>query len=165
MSSTSPPPSESPVPSASGGSDAGADGPNDAPGEEAAWSGVPDEPVALDEAFARFDAYWAPKIVAELNGQHVKVAKLKGAFDWHHHPDADELFLVVAGRLAIELRERTVHLNAGELFVVPRGVEHRPVVPDGEAHVVLFEPKATCNTGNVETDRTHNDLEWLTEDG
>lgn len=92
-------------------------------------------------------------MAAELNGQHVKLAKVEGAFDWHHHPEADELFFIVEGRLRIELRQsEDVEVNAGELFVVPRGVEHRPVAAE-EAHLLLFEPAGTRNTGNLQNDR------------
>lgn len=119
--------------------------------------------VSLSDAFDRIDEHWAPRLAAEPNGQHVKLAKLRGAFEWHHHADADELFLVVAGALDIELRETPdVHLEANEFHVVPAGVEHRPVVPadtgvgpDGDAaHVLLFEPAGTLNTGESESERT-----------
>ena len=97
------------------------------------------------------DQPWSPHIVAQLNDLHVKVAKLDGEFVWHHHPDTDELFLVVAGRLRIELPDRAVSLGPGELFVVPRGVEHRPVASDG-CQIVLIEPAGTSNTGSADTD-------------
>ena len=97
--------------------------------------------------------YWTPHIIAELNGQHVKVVKLKGEFVWHRHEHEDELFYVLDGRLVIELRDGAITLDRGELCVVPRGVEHRPVAAD-EVHVLLFEPAGTRNTGNVENDRT-----------
>ncbi|MCO5298102.1 MAG: cupin domain-containing protein [Fimbriimonadaceae bacterium] len=115
--------------------------------------------VNLVDAFAQIDAYWSPRIVAELNGQHVKLAKLKGEFVWHAHPDEDELFLVVAGRLTLEMREGNIELCPGEFYVVPRGVEHRPVAHE-EAHVLLFEPAGTRNTGDAGGDRTV-DPEWL----
>ncbi len=119
--------------------------------------------VNLAEAFSRFTDTWSPKIVAALNGQHVRVAKLEGAFDWHHHDDADELFWVIEGRLTIRLRgvdRQAVRLEAGELFVGPRGVEHKPVA-DGVAHVVLFEPASTLNTGTDRTERTVDEPDWL----
>lgn len=115
--------------------------------------------VNLHDAFAKIDTHWAPRIVAELNGQHVKLAKLEGEFVWHRHPDEDELFLVVAGHLTLEMRDGNIELGPGELFVVPRGVEHRPVAPE-EVHVVLFEPAGTRNTGDVGGERTV-DAEWL----
>jgi mannose-6-phosphate isomerase-like protein (cupin superfamily) len=112
------------------------------------------EKVSLAEKLARIDAPWSPRIVAELNGQHVKLAKLRGEFVWHHHEHEDELFLVVRGRLTMELRDRTLMLEPGELVVIPRGVEHRPVAADGDVEVLLFEPASTLNTGNVRDERT-----------
>lgn len=104
--------------------------------------------VGLDDTFARFDERWRPKVVAELNGQEVKVVKVEGTFPWHHHDDADEMFLVWRGRFRVELRDRVVELGPGELFVVPRGVEHRTAA-DVEAEVLVFEPTEVRNTGNV----------------
>lgn len=111
------------------------------------------ERVSLAEKLAAISDYWQPKIVAELNGQQVKLAKLRGEFVWHRHEAEDELFLVLAGRLRLELRERVVELGPGELAVVPRGVEHRPVA-EGEVHLLLFEPASTLNTGNLRNERT-----------
>jgi len=116
--------------------------------------------VNLAEKFSRFDDHWNPRIVGALNGQLVKVAKLKGAFEWHHHEREDELFLVVRGTLRMELRGGSVDIAPGEFYIVPRGVEHRPVA-DEEVHVVLFEPDTTTNTGNVESERTRHTLEWI----
>lgn len=110
--------------------------------------------VNLSEKLSLFSEHWQPRIVGELNGQHVKVVKLQGEFVWHHHDHEDELFLVVKGALTIELRDRNVHLGEGEFFIVPRGVEHRPVAND-EAHVLLFEPATTLNTGNIRNERTY----------
>jgi mannose-6-phosphate isomerase-like protein (cupin superfamily) len=115
------------------------------------------EKVNLAEKFGLFDEYWSPKIVGELNGQHVKLAKLKGEFVWHHHEAEDELFLVVKGQLVIKLREKDAILEEGEFFIVPRGVEHKPVAEE-EVHVLLFEPKSTSNTGNVRNERTLENL-------
>jgi mannose-6-phosphate isomerase-like protein (cupin superfamily) len=111
------------------------------------------EKVALAAALAQVREPWQPMIVAELNGQQVKVARLRGEFVWHHHEHEDELFLVVRGRLRMEFRDRVVELGEGELLVVPRGVEHRPVAPE-EVEIVLFEPASTLNTGNVRNERT-----------
>jgi mannose-6-phosphate isomerase-like protein (cupin superfamily) len=116
--------------------------------------------VNLAQKFNLFDEYWSPKVVGELNGQVVKIAKLKGEFLWHHHATEDELFLVVKGRLVIQLRERDVTLEAGELFIVPHGVEHRPVA-EAEAHILMFEPKSTLNTGNVRDERTVEEPETI----
>ena len=118
------------------------------------------EKVNLAEKFGLFEEHWSPKIVGELNGQHVKLAKLKGEFIWHHHETEDELFLVVKGQLVLELREQDVVLEEGEFFIVPRGVEHKPVAEE-EVHVLLFEPKSTLNTGNVRNERTVEDLKTL----
>ena len=109
--------------------------------------------VDLAAKLASFDETWAPRIVAELNGQYVKVAKLEGEYVWHSHAEQDELFWVLEGRLRLELRERTIELGPGQLFVVPRGVEHRPVAPE-RVEVVLFEPLATRSSGEVDCDRT-----------
>lgn len=113
--------------------------------------------LSLDAAFARIDDHWNPRIAAELNGQQVRIAKVLGTFAWHAHDREDELFLVHRGRLRLELRDRVVELGPGELFVVPRGVEHRPVA-DEEVELVLFEPAATVNTGNVRDERTRETL-------
>lgn len=109
--------------------------------------------VSLAEKFAAFSEHWSPKIVAELNGQHVKLVKFVGEFVWHHHEHEDEMFLVHRGRFRMELRDRTVELGPGDFIVIPRGVEHRPVAED-EVEVVLFEPAGTLNTGNVRGART-----------
>lgn len=110
--------------------------------------------VNLADKFRRFADYWSPKIVGEVNDLHVKVVKLKGEFVWHHHEAEDELFLVVAGRLRMQLRDGPRDLGPGELIVVPRGVEHCPLALTDEVHVVLLEPKSTLNTGNVTNERT-----------
>ena len=109
--------------------------------------------VKVQEKFASFNEHWSPKVIAELNGQHVKVAKLLGEFDWHFHENEDELFWVVEGCLEIHLQDKVVELHPGELLVVPRGVEHKPVAKS-ECQVMLFEPAGTLNTGNVVNERT-----------
>jgi mannose-6-phosphate isomerase-like protein (cupin superfamily) len=116
--------------------------------------------VNLAEKFGLFREHWSPKIVGELNGQYVKLAKLKGEFVWHQHEAEDELFLVVQGRLAMKLRDREVVLEEGEFLVVPRGVEHCPVAEE-EAHVLLFEPQSTAHTGDVRSERTVETLDWI----
>ncbi|MFB6127395.1 MAG: cupin domain-containing protein [Halolamina sp.] len=116
-----------------------------------------DGPIDLDDTFDRIDEPWTPRVAAELNGQAVKVAELDGEFVWHSHDDADELFLVRDGRLRIEFRDRDpARLDAGELLVVPAGVEHRPVAETG-AEVLLFEPTGTVNTGDVDAAETVTD--------
>ncbi len=115
------------------------------------------EVVNLAQKFSLFADYWSPKIVGELNGQQVKLARLKGEFIWHHHENEDELFLVMKGQLIIKLRGGEVTINAGEFFIVPKGVEHLPVAED-EVHVVLLEPASTLNTGNLRNERTVENL-------
>lgn len=110
-------------------------------------------PFSLAGKFALIDEYWQPRIVGELNGQQVKLAKLLGEFIWHHHEHEDELFLVHRGRLRMEFRDNVVELGPGEVIIVPRGVEHRPVAPE-VVEVVLFEPAGTRNTGELVNDRT-----------
>lgn len=116
--------------------------------------------VTLDEKFAQFSEHWSPKIVGELNGQQVKLAKFRGAFVWHRHDTEDELFLVHRGRFRMEFRDRAVELSAGDFLIVPRGVDHRPVA-DEEVEVILFEPATTLNTGNVRDERTLDSLDRL----
>jgi mannose-6-phosphate isomerase-like protein (cupin superfamily) len=106
--------------------------------------------VNLAETLARFDDRWSPKIVARYNGNDVMLVKVEGAFVWHAHPETDDFFLVLSGHLAIELRDRVVRLGPGELFVVPAGVEHRPVA-EGVAELLLIEPAGTPNTGDPAT--------------
>ncbi|MFN6962607.1 MAG: cupin domain-containing protein [Pyrinomonadaceae bacterium] len=107
--------------------------------------------INLAEKFELINEHWSPKLVGELNGQEVKLAKFKGEFPWHHHENEDEMFLAVRGRFRIEFRDRTVELGPGEFVIVPRGVDHRPVA-DEEVEVMLFEPAGVRNTGNVVDD-------------
>jgi len=109
--------------------------------------------VNLTQAFATIREHWSPRVAGELNGQQVKLAKLLGEFVWHSHADEDELFLVHRGRFVMEFRDRRVELAEGDFLIVPRGVEHRPVAVE-EAHIVLFEPAGTLNTGSVRNERT-----------
>jgi mannose-6-phosphate isomerase-like protein (cupin superfamily) len=106
------------------------------------------EKVILTEKFALINEHWRPKVVAELNGQEVKLVKFKGAFPWHYHEAEDEMFMAFRGSFRIEFRDKTIELNEGEFVVVPRGVEHRPVA-ETEVEVLLFEPRNVLNTGNV----------------
>jgi mannose-6-phosphate isomerase-like protein (cupin superfamily) len=117
-------------------------------------------PINLAEKLSRFSDHWNPRIVGELNGQQVKLAKVQGEFVWHDHADEDELFLVLKGRLRMEFRDRAVEVGEGEMIIVPRGVEHRPVA-EQEVHVMLFEPASTKHTGDVETDLTRRVLERI----
>ena len=116
--------------------------------------------VNLEAKFELFNETWTPKIVGELNGQYVKLARFLGELVWHSHRDEDELFLVVKGSITIKLRDGDVVVNEGEFYIVPRGVEHSPVAPQ-ESLVMMFEPKATAHTGDVEHAQTVNDQEWI----
>jgi len=118
------------------------------------------EKTNLSEKFSRFSDHWRPKIVGELNGQQVKLAKLRGEFVWHAHEHEDELFLVIQGRLVIKLRDGEIVLDPGEFVIIPRGVEHKPVA-DAEVHVLLFEPASTLNTGTLRNERTVEQLDWI----
>ncbi len=118
------------------------------------------EKVNVAQKLSLFGEHWSPKIVGELNGQHVKLVKFLGEFVWHHHEEEDELFLVVTGRFRMEFRDREVWLEEGEFIVVPRGVEHRPVAED-EVSVLLFEPASTLNTGNVTSELTAAELDRI----
>jgi|TARA_B110000263_G_scaffold227761_1_gene220347 mannose-6-phosphate isomerase-like protein (cupin superfamily) len=109
--------------------------------------------IDVQNKLACVDEHWSPKVIAELNGQQVKVAKLLGEFDWHFHEQEDELFWVIQGCLEIHLRDKVVELHPGQLCVVPRGVEHKPVA-NSECQIVLFEPTGTLNTGNIVNART-----------
>jgi mannose-6-phosphate isomerase-like protein (cupin superfamily) len=119
--------------------------------------------VNLKESFNLFDDHWSPKIAGEVNDSYVKLVKFEGEFVWHHHDTEDEMFLVVKGRLLIRFRDQDMWLDEGEMVIIPRGVEHQPVAEE-EVHVLLFEPKSTLNTGNVQSERTRPELERLFAD-
>lgn len=116
--------------------------------------------INLLEKFDLFNEHWAPKIIGELNGQHVKIAKVKGEFVWHDHANEDELFMVIKGRLTIHLENETVELNEGELYIVPKGIQHKPEAKE-ECWILLFEPKQIAHTGNVQIDLTKTEEEWV----
>ncbi|HEX9217805.1 MAG TPA: cupin domain-containing protein [Gemmatimonadales bacterium] len=116
--------------------------------------------VNLAEMFGRFQDQWQPKIVGEVNDSLVKLVKFKGEFVWHHHDHEDEMFLVVKGRMRMQLRDREVTVGPGEFIIIPHGIEHKPVA-DEETEVVLFEPTSTLNTGNVRNERTVAQLDRL----
>ncbi|HEV8380563.1 MAG TPA: cupin domain-containing protein [Gemmatimonadales bacterium] len=116
--------------------------------------------VNLSEMFGRFRDQWKPKIVGEVNDSLVKLVKFKGEFVWHHHDHEDEMFLVVKGRMRMQLRDREVVVGPGEFIIIPHGVEHKPVAND-ETEVMLFEPNSTLNTGNVRNERTVAELDRL----
>jgi mannose-6-phosphate isomerase-like protein (cupin superfamily) len=116
--------------------------------------------VNIAEKLRQFEEHWQPKIVGELNDSFVKLVKFQGEFVWHHHDAEDELFLIVKGSMRMRLRDRDLIVRPGEFVIIPRGVEHMPVA-DEEAHVLLFEPKTTLNTGNVSNERTVPKLERI----
>ena len=118
------------------------------------------EKVNLEQKFNLFSEHWSPKIVGELNGQHVKLVKFKGGFVWHKHDNEDELFFVVKGNFNMEFRDRTVLVKENEFLVVPKGIEHRPVA-DEEVSVMLFEPATTLNTGDTESELTKSILDRI----
>ncbi len=113
--------------------------------------------VNVAQKFSLINDYWNPRIAGELNGQHIKLVKFKGTFDWHHHANEDELFYVVKGSFDMEFRDKTVTINEGEFLVVPKMVEHRPNAKE-EVEVMLFEPASTLNTGNIISEKTITDL-------
>ena len=117
--------------------------------------------VNLHEKFSRFNDYWQPKIVGEVNDAHIKLVKIKGEFTWHHHTHEDELFLVVKGRLLMHLHEGDISLDEGEFIIIPKGTEHCPESVGGEAHLLLMEPRTTLNTGNVVNEKTVADPERI----
>jgi len=116
--------------------------------------------INLKEKLSLFNDQWTPKIIGELNGQHVKLAKLQGEFVWHDHINEDELFYVIKGQLIIELRDNTITLNEGDLYIVPRGVEHKPIAHE-EVHIMLFEPAVIKHTGDVQHEITKEKLDWI----
>jgi mannose-6-phosphate isomerase-like protein (cupin superfamily) len=120
------------------------------------------EPINIMNKFSLFNEEWTPKIIGELNDQYVKVCKLKDDFVWHSHKNEDELFMVFKGTLLIDFREgRTVHIKEGEILIIPKGVEHRPHTNGEVVFNLLFEPKTTLHTGNIETKMTVKELDWI----
>lgn len=111
------------------------------------------EKVNIAEKLSTFDDHWSPRIIGQLNGQEVKIAKVKGEFVWHDHAEEDEMFLIIKGTLKIEFRNKTVTLNEGEMLVIPKGVEHKPIAVE-EVHLLLFEPASTKHTGKVDHELT-----------
>ncbi|MEE3001779.1 MAG: cupin domain-containing protein [Planctomycetota bacterium] len=118
------------------------------------------EPIDLEQALSSFDEHWSPRIIAQLNGQHVKLAKFTGEYVWHSHPDEDEFFMVLSGSFTMEFRDHAVELGEGQVIVVPRGVEHRPVA-ESECAVMLFEPAGTVSTGDAEASERTSSGTWI----
>ncbi|MBI5954248.1 MAG: cupin domain-containing protein [Chloroflexi bacterium] len=117
-------------------------------------------PINFAEKLSKFSEHWSPKIIAQLNDYHFKLAKIQGEFVWHDHQETDEVFVVVKGQLDILFRDGKVSLSEGEMFVVPKGVEHKPVA-ENECHILLIEPAGTVNTGNVVNERTASHDTWI----
>lgn len=118
-------------------------------------------PINIREKFDKFSQHWTPKIIAECNGQLVKLAKVKGDFLWHKHENEDEMFIVYKGTFILDFKDKTVEVKEGEMIVVPKGVDHRPRTIDEEAMVIVIEPKSTYHTGNVKSERTVENQEWI----
>ncbi|MGZ9225031.1 MAG: cupin domain-containing protein [Anaerolineales bacterium] len=116
--------------------------------------------INLQEKLTRFSGHWSPKIIARMNDYHFKVVKVQGEFVWHDHPETDEVFIVLKGQLEIQFREGKVSLNEGEMFVVPKGLEHKPVA-ENECHILLVEPAGTVNTGEVVDEKTAPHDAWI----
>jgi mannose-6-phosphate isomerase-like protein (cupin superfamily) len=121
----------------------------------------PIEPINIMEKFAMFEKQWTPHIIGELNGQYVKLCKLKDEFVWHSHEQEDELFMVFKGTLIMDFRDKTVEVQEGEILIVPKGVEHRPRTNGEIVFNLLFEPKETLHTGDVVHEKTVTQLEWI----
>jgi mannose-6-phosphate isomerase-like protein (cupin superfamily) len=118
------------------------------------------QPISFSDKFAKFSEQWSPKIIAQMNDYHFKIARIEGEFVWHDHPETDEVFIVLKGELKIQFRDGNVVLNEGEMFVVPKGAEHKPVA-EQECHILLVEPAGTMNTGDVVNERTVTDSIWI----
>lgn len=116
--------------------------------------------INFENKLKKISEYWSPKIIAQMNDYHFKLVKVKGDFTWHSHAETDEVFIVLNGELTIEMRERSITLKAGELYVVPKGVEHRPFAKN-ECHIMLVEPAGTINTGDSGGELTAPDGEWI----
>ena len=121
---------------------------------------MPIQKINIKEKFMLFDEQWSPKIIAQLNDYHFKIARIEGEFVWHSHPETDEVFIVIAGKFEMQLREGSLTLGEGEMCVIPRGVEHRPVA-ENECAILMVEPAGTLNTGDAGGDHTIEELDWL----
>lgn len=121
---------------------------------------MPIPSINLKNKLTLFNEQWSPRIIAQMNDYHFKLAKIQGEFIWHQHAETDEVFYVVHGEMQIELRDQTIHLREGELYVVPRGMEHKPVANE-ECHIMLIEPAGTRNTGDVTDERTRSEELWI----
>ncbi len=118
------------------------------------------QPINFKDKFSLFSEQWSPKIIAQMNDYHFKIAKIQGEFVWHSHPETDEAFIVIHGRMQIEFREGAINLKAGEMFVVPRGIEHKPVA-EQECHILMIESAGTVNTGDAGGEMTVAETKWI----
>ena len=118
------------------------------------------QPINLQDKLTKFSGHWSPKIIAQMNDYHIKLAKVQGEFDWHDHPETDETFLIVKGKLDIHFRDGVISLGEGEMYIVPKGVEHKPVAAE-ECHIMLIEPAGTVNTGDVVSDKKAPNDVWI----
>jgi mannose-6-phosphate isomerase-like protein (cupin superfamily) len=119
-----------------------------------------DQPINFEEKLAKFSEHWSPRIIAQMNDYHFKIVKVQGEFVWHDHPETDEVFMVLKGRLEIQFRDARVIVREGEMFVVPKGVEHKPAAEE-ECHILLVEPAGTINTGDIVNERTSANDVWI----
>ena len=119
-----------------------------------------DQSINFQKKLAKFSEHWSPKIIAQMNDYHFKIVKVQGEFVWHDHPETDEVFIVLKGQLEIQFRDGNVQLNEGEMFVVPKGMEHKPVA-EAECHILLVEPAGTVNTGDVVSEKTVANDVWI----
>ena len=116
--------------------------------------------INFKDKFAKVSEHWSPKIIAQMNDYHFKIAKIQGEFVWHNHPETDEVFMILKGQLEIQFRDGNVLLKEGEMFIVPKGLEHKPVA-EHECHILLVEPEGTVNTGDVVNERTAANDVWI----
>jgi len=116
--------------------------------------------INFKEKYGKFDRQWSPRVIAEMNDYQFKLAKIEGEFIWHSHPDTDEVFIVIEGSLDLEFRDGSVRVDAGEMFVVPKGVDHKPVA-ESECRIMLVEPRGTVNTGDLRNERTAENDVWI----
>ena len=119
-----------------------------------------DQAINFEEKFGKFSEHWSPRIIAQMNDYHFKIVKVQGEFVWHDHPETDEVFMVLKGRLEIQFRDAQVIVREGEMFVVPKGLEHKPAAEE-ECHILLVEPTGTINTGEIVNERTATKDVWI----
>lgn len=117
-------------------------------------------PINFEQKFMKFDAHWSPRVIAEMNDYQFKLVKIQGEFVWHDHKDTDEVFIVISGQMGIEFRDGKVEINSGEMFVVEKGVEHKPFAKE-ECQILIIEPSGVINTGEIESDLTAENDQWI----